>query len=158
MSTTLTDFVKINGIPAASPLSVLNGRTGVRIERGGSRFGTFRLVLSQPISAEDVRLAEVASLADLTEDAEGSEVEILDTCLENAEPAEPGREVPPSLALAAHTEIIRMARQGTSEMWALAKAHFSPMQLRHLIPESVVTDADARAWAHARAASTGFGF
>jgi hypothetical protein len=158
-----TTFVKIDGIPLASPFSVLNGRTGVVTSRRASRFGTFLVILSQPISAEDVRLSDMTSLADLTEDSEGREVEILGTYLEDAEPVKPGREVPAAIVNAAFAEIGAAYRRsqrhvGATELWGMVRETITRQDLAALIPESVVTGEDARAWVYAHAAATSFGF
>jgi hypothetical protein len=169
-----TTLVKIDGIPLASPFSVLNGRTGVVTSRRASRFGTFLVILSQPISAEDVRLSDMASLADLTEDSEGREVEILGTYLEDAESVEPGREVPAAIVNAAFAEIgaayrrsqrhvgatiaERAAMFDATELWGMVRETITRQDLAALIPESVVTSEDARAWVYAQAAATHFGF
>jgi hypothetical protein len=169
-----TTFIKIDGIPLASPLSVFNGRTGVVTGRRASRFGTFLVILSQPISTEDVRLSEVASLADLTEDPEGREVEIRGAYLENATPVEPGHEVPAAIVNAAFAEIVsayrrsqrhvgatiaeRAATFDATELWGMVRETITRTDLGNLIPESVATSEDARAWVYAHAATTSFGF
>lgn len=143
----MTTAVKINGIPASSPFSALNGRTGNIVET--RTHGVVRIRLALPLSTQDT---------DLSSDPTGFEVDVLTKYLTDAPIVEPGRMVPPSLALAAHVEICRMVSADVSELWTLVKSCFSPMQLRHLIPESVATRADARAWVHAHAAQTSFGF
>ena len=165
-----TTLVKIDGIPLASPFSVLNGRTGVVTTRRASRFGTLLVILSQPLSAEDVRLSGMASLADLTEDSEGREVEILGTCLKDVEPVEPGRETPLAFVNAARSEIVvaqrraerRRDENGTTltqaEFWSMVRELVTRSDLATLIPESVVTSEDARAWVYAHAVATRFGF
>lgn len=160
--------VKIAGIPTASPFSVFNGRTGHVVETRSH--GVVRIRLAVPVSIEDARLAEVHSIADLTSDPQRYEIDVLDKYLTSDVPEVlPGREVPTDLVEAAYAEIGSAYRRAyrrsdadglaltQAEFWGAVRQFVTRRTLDALIPESVVTPEDARAWMYDHAKREQFG-
>jgi hypothetical protein len=174
MNTTATaTAIQIQGIPTASPFAVFNGRTGHVVET--RTHGVVRVRLAQPVSTEDARLAEVQHVGWLTEDPQRFEIDVLAKYLTDAPIVEPGREVPMAIVDAAFAEIGAAYRQANRapvaatialrseafrsvEFWGMVRETVTRRMLDSLIPESVATAEDARAWVYDYAAREAFGF
>lgn len=152
----------ITGIPDVSPLFVFNGRTGHVAETRTDGVVRFRLAI--PVSAEDIRLAKVENITDLTGDPQHYEIDVLIRHLTDAPEVLPGREVPAALVDAAEREIGVAYRRAywngggfPQEFWGVIRETITRADLGNLIPESLATKEDARAWVYDYAARERFG-
>lgn len=154
--------VTIARIPEISPLSVLNGRTGVvRVDGHSERHRLVSIHLDYPISRDEVALmyGDSATLADASDDGEGYVIKVLARMLDpKADLLDPDGPEARKLVTAVISEIRGMARRTSDEVWKILRDEFDADRIARELPYAITTEADARAWVQQRAYSDAFGY